>query len=169
MKQDTKINKARNNSIKTPADYSLLTIDDHLKQIGKEIDGVFTSYTFMIKDQEYSFDTCLDSEKSNNFANLLLKVYRLLHSAKYKINDKPHDYEKLFFCKIMEYYDFYGTYSTILKIEVYNLYYNLYNLYKCQMFEDITIIELPPVEILIKDILELKQINDKNFKFDIDI
>ena len=167
--QDTKINKARHNPTKTPDDYLLLTIERHLKQIGRKIDGVFTSYTFIIKNQEYSFDTCLDSKKSDNFANLLIKVYRLLLSSKYKINDKPHDYEKLFFCKIMEYYDFYGTYSTILKIEVHNLYCNFYNLYKCQMFEDITIIELPPVEILIKDILELKQINDTNFNFDTDI
>lgn len=166
MKQDTKINKARHNSIKTTKDYLLLTIEGHLKQIGKEIDGVFTPYTFIIKKQEYSFDTCLDSEKSDNFANLLIKVYNLLRSSKYKINDKLEDYEKLFFCKVMEYYDFHGTYSEILKKDVQNLYCNFYNLFKKQMFTDITTIELPSAEALISRILELKQINDTHFEFD---
>ena len=148
--QDTKINKARHNSTKTADDHQLLTIEGHLKQIGKEINGVYVSYTFIIKNQEYSFDTCLDSERSDKFANLLLKVYKLLSSGKsnYKINDKPQHYEKLFFCKIMELYNSRGSYANICKKDVHNLYYNLDSLSNSKFPSDIIKSELPSAEEL---------------------
>ena len=169
--QDTKINKARHNSTKTPDDYLLLTIEGNLKQIGEEINGVYSSYTFIIKNQEYSFDTCLDSDRSDKFANLLLKVYRLLASgnSNYKINDKPQHYEKLFFCKIMELYNSRESYSYIYKKDVHNLYYNFCNLSSHQPITNITNIELPSAEILTKHELELIQISDTEYGFDIDI
>ena len=150
--QDTKINKARHNSTKTADDYRLLTIEGHLKQIGKEINGVYSSYTFIIKNQEYSFDTCLESERSDNFANLLLRVYKLLLSgkSKCKISDKPLHYEKLFFCKIMELYNSRGSYANICKKDVHNLYYNLYKLSNSKFPSDITKSELPSSEELIR-------------------
>ena len=150
--QDTKINKARHNSTKTPDDYLLLTIEGNLKQIGEEIDGVYSSYTFIIKNQEYSFDTCLESERSDKFANLLLKVYKRLLSGKsnYKISDKPLHYEKLFFCKIMELYNSRGSYDDILKNDIHNLYCNLYKLSNSKFPSDITKSELPSSEELIR-------------------
>ncbi len=169
MQKETKIQKARNNCLEKDGSL-LLHIEKHLNQVGETKDNLFTPYKFTIKKKEYDFSSCLDSEKSDNFSNLLIKIYNLLKSSNLKLNDKLYEYEKIFLCKIMELYDTRQSYSNILKRDVSNLYTNLHNLSKANLLiKNLNAIELPSAELLSSRILDIKPISDTVCGFDTDI